>query len=328
MGNILLLRSGTGPLGNLPSGVLNGRALGQGTGVGSLVSAGSFAPNQPSGLTVLIDRQWNPTDSSISGGVLPPSPLTGIDSFNMAWQVGDGGNTSPLINTAANLSTATGITVSAPPDGHSTFMAIVYPSGQAAGTSPFAVTYHGTLSTQQLYHCCYIFIPTGFANSGNNIKWNGIESGGSANHIFMLVSGEGSPDYRANWLSLQGGAGNAELGGAGQASTPTPITSLGNPPPQGTGPGWWAANEGAWHLCEWYAKQESNPGVSGDGIFKSWFDGTLINSWNNLNFNATSGNPNAFNITNVIPYYGGGGSAQPGPGSQYFFVGRWYVAVQ
>jgi hypothetical protein len=145
----------------------------------------------------------------------------------------------------------------------------------------------------------------------------------------MLLSGEGSPDYRANWLTLQGGSGDAELGGAGQGASPVPITSLSNPnpPPQGSGPGWWATQEGAWHLCEWYAKQETNPGVSGNAIFKSWFDGTLINYWNNFNFNATSGNPNAFNVTNVIPYYGGGGSANSGS-TQYIFVGRWYVAIQ
>jgi hypothetical protein len=29
---------------------------------------------------------------------------------------------------------------------------------------------------------------------------------------------------------------------------------------------------------------ESVPGVSGDGIFKGWIDGTLINYWNNLNY--------------------------------------------
>lgn len=304
---------------------------------GSVFSVGGssgpiFAGNQPSGLTVKVDRQWNPTDSSIPGGVLPPSPLSGTDSFDMAWQVGDGGNTSPLIATTASLTSSTGISLVSPPDGHPTFMAIRYPNGQAAGTSPFAVTYAGTISTQQIYHCCWIYIPTGFDNSGNNIKWNGIESGGthSANHIFMLLSGEGSPDYRANWLTLQGGAGNAELGGAGQAASPAPITSLSspNPPPQGSGPGWWATQEGAWHLCEWYAKQETTPGSSTDAIFKSWFDGTLINYWNNFNFNGTSGDPNAFNVTNVIPYYGGGGSANSTGVTQYIFVGRWYVAIQ
>lgn len=297
-------------------------ALKDADGLFLMNAASSFAPNQPAGLTTLIDRQWNPTDPTIPGGVLPPSPLTGGDSFSMSWQTGDGGNTPPLINTVASLTTATGVALVAPPDGHATVMAIKYPTGQAGGTSPFAITYNKSLSTKQIYHCCRIFIPTGFNDNGNNIKWNGIESGGSANHIFMLVAGES--DNRLCWLTLQGGFGNRELGGPG--NDPNFVQCLPPPPPQGTTTGWLSHAEGKWSLFEYWAKQETTPGVSADGQFKAWVDGVLITFYNNINFNATSGNPNAFNITNIIPYYGGGGGAAPS--NQYIFVGRWYVAVQ
>src|ERR1700691_3829336 len=69
-----------------------------------------FAPNLPAGLSIIVDRQWNPTDGTIPGGVLPPATLTGTDSFGMTWASNDTGSltaaqTKPVIDTIANINT-------------------------------------------------------------------------------------------------------------------------------------------------------------------------------------------------------------------------------
>lgn len=292
-----------------------------------------FAPNRPAGLTTLVDRQFNTTDSV--AGAMPPASGT-LDSFNQRWAKDSGSPayTPPLIDTPANLTTAIGATIPALPDGNLTCMAIKYPTGQPIGTTPFILIWNGTAPNwQQSYLACWVCMPSNFNSNGNNIKWFGVSQGAaSTNHLMLLssngvgtVSQAGASDYRGPWMGLQGGAGNADLGGEGQPASPAPITSLShpNPPPQGTGPGWWTSNYGGWHLCEWYLKQESPPG-SGNGIFQSWFDGTLINYWNNINFNQATGGVNAFNIANFIPYYGGGGSAAPA--NEYICVGRFMIA--
>lgn len=291
--------------------------------------ASGFAPNLPSGMTVIVDRQWNPTDGSISGGVLPPPSLTGTDSFSMTWHTGDGASQVPIIATPASLTSTIGQTIPAPPDSHSTIMAVHYPTGEAGGTAPFILSMAGSFTYKRIYMCVYVFEPTGFNTTGNNIKWLGVESHagtGSANHIFMLSSGD-STDYRADWMVLQGGHGNQELGGE---SSPTGFLTALTYPPQGTGIGWWLSMQGRWLILEWFAQQETTPGVSADGIFESWITvpggaSTVINHWDNLTFNGTSGDPNAFNAASFVPYYGGGGSTAPSPG-QYIVLGRYYVA--
>ena len=84
-----------------------------------------------------------------------------------------------------------------------------------------------------------------------------------------------------------------------------------------------------WVMYEWLAIQETVPGTSGDGQFFGWAtpaggSTVLVNHWNNLNFNASSGDPNAFNIVKFIPYYGGGGGNAPS--NQYLYVSRMRVS--
>lgn len=289
----------------------------------------TFAQNRPAGLTTVIDRQWDPTDPSIPGGVLPPSPISGTDSFNMAWFNGTGSPASPpIIDTPANLSTTIGKTVPAMPDGHSTCMAIFYASGFTRAEVPFILEYVGgfSLPCQKMYHCCWVNMPSNFRSTGNNIKWLDFQhqDPGISNHILMLSSQDNTSDGRAAWMVTQGGGGTNSYGGQG-ANASGAITSLAVPPPQGTGVGWWASNYDSWHLCEWFVQRETTPGVSSDGIFKAWFDGVLINSWANIKYNAASGDANGFNVIQLNPYYGGGGVEAPA--NEYICLGHFLVAA-
>ena len=302
--------------------------------VGGSASSGAppiFSPNLPSGMTLIVDRQWNPTDSSIPGGVLPPPSLSGTDSFGMIWSNGDGASQVPIIATPASLTSTIGQTVPALPDGNPTALAIHYPSGETGGTAPFLMFMHNAVLFRQIYACMYVFMPTGFNTNENNIKWMGVQGHdvtGSANHIFMMVAGGPTDDYRSAWMTLQGGAGNKELGGPGSATDSVTQLHPTNPPPQGSGMGWWASMQGQWITVEFFAQQESVIGSSADGIFKSWVTvpgqaSTLVNFWNDLTFNG-AGDAGAFNAASFTPYYGGGGGAAPS--DQFLLVGRWYVA--
>ncbi|HEY6925153.1 MAG TPA: hypothetical protein VI653_16880 [Steroidobacteraceae bacterium] len=306
MGNILLLRTPTAPLGN------------QGTGP-------VFAPNRPAGLTTIIDRQWNPTDPTIPGGVLPPASLSGSDSTHMTWY-GGSPPTAPFIDTPANLTSRIGKTIPVLPDAAATCMAIYYPSGFNAAETPFGLFYSGsfTLPCRKMYVSCWVLMPSNFSSNNNNIKWlNFQNTSPTSNHIMMLNSQSNTTDGRASWMVLQGGGGSGSYGGQGSNAAGA-ITSLPIPPPVGTGPGWWPSNLDGWHCLEWYVQTESNPGVSSDGIFAGYFDGTLVNYWNNIRYNAASGDSNGFNQIQLEPYYGGGGSAAPA--NEYLCLGRFLVA--
>lgn len=282
----------------------------------------AFAPNLPSGMTALVDRQWNPTDPAIPGGVLPPASLTGTDSFHMSW-FGGSPSVLPTIATPASISAAIGQTVPALPDGNPTCLAIKYPSGFPSGQVPFEVAYTNTITPAlRMYVCCYVFMPVGFNSNGNNIKWVFYQQDGNANHVFMLSS-FGTDDYRGAWMATQGGGGSHSYGSTFSAAGA--IQKLPDPPPQGTGPGWWLSQEGAWHCLEWFVQRETVPGVSANGIFQSWFDNVEINHWANINFNATTGDSNGFQGCSFEPFYGGGGSSAPS--DQHLCVGRFYSAT-
>jgi hypothetical protein len=76
-----------------------------------------------------------------------------------------------------------------------------------------------------------------------------------------------------------------------------------------------------WHMFEWYFQLESSSGA-GNGLFKGWVDGVLINSWNNLNYGVSGGAH--FDIWSFIPYWGGGGASPTS--NQYICVSRQLVA--
>lgn len=282
---------------------------------------GSFAANRPGGLTNIVDRQWNPTDGAISGGVLPPASLTGTDSTGMQWF--QGSSISPIIATAASLTTTIGQTIAALPDANATCMAIKYPSGFSAGDTPFGIYANSVpANLKKMYMSCWIFQPVGFNSNGNNIKWVFFAQNGSnsRNHVWMLNSGANG-SYIGPWLATQGGGGSFNVGGAANTKTGA-LTRLAGPPSDADG--YWDYREGAWHCIEWFAQRETTNGVTADGIFQCWFDGTLINSFNNLNYNAVSGDPVGFDTVSFTPYYGGGGSAAPS--DQYLLLGRFLVA--
>lgn len=294
----------------------------------------SFAPNRPAGLSTLFDRVFNKTDSHITGGVLPT--LNGsVDSYGLEW-FGQSGNQSqlPFIDTPANISSTIGSTVTAPPDGNSTILAVYYPINYPIGNTPFQLQWNGSLSLHKMYACCYVWMPANFSSSGNNIKWMGVQQDSTGNNHIMMLSSNGSgvvstagsgKDYRSNWFVVQGGSGDNNLGGEGQAATPAPIKALTTVGfnPTGSGNGWWNSMYGTWVLCEWFVQQESPAGAA-NGIFQGWCNGVLINSWNNITFNQVSGGAGVFNIWNFIPYYGGGGSKAPA--AEYLCVSRMQVA--
>lgn len=316
MGNILLLRSATSPLGNIIiSGALTGLALGQGAGFGSLINPAQFAPNLPTGYTKIWDRQWDPTDPTIPGGVLPPASLTGTDSTGMAWGPGDGTSHAPLIGTVASINTATGLSIPSPPDGHANIMAVVYPSGYPDTNLPFDVFPTGSVSWAKMHGAFWVYMPSSFNSNGNNIKWLGIGGNSNYNHICMLSS-LGTTDYRAAWLVLQGNV-NESLGGQNSLTNAVVQVSPPNPPPQGTGIGWWPSMFNQWLCIEWHVENDTN---GSNGIFESWITvpgqaSVLVNQWTNLGFQAP-----AFQAASFIPYYGGGGSAAPS--AQYIIVAR------
>lgn len=281
--------------------------------------APSFASNEPAGLTTIIDRQWNTSEASSFA-----SALSGTDTYHMQWAAGAPA-ASPIIDTTTNLSTLIGKTIPPLPDGNSTCMAIHYPTNFTAAQTPFTIQYVGpvTLPVKKMYMCCWVLMPSNFSSSGNNIKWiNFQNTSPKSNHIAMLCSFNNATDGRASWMVTQG-TNNGSYGGQSSNATGA-LTSLPIPPPQGTGLGWWASNYDTWHYLEWYVQTESNPGVSFDGIFQGYFDGKLVNYWNNIRYNAPTGDSNGFNLVLFIPYYGGGGSNAPK--DEYLVMGRMRVS--
>lgn len=295
-------------------------------------SGPTFAPNRPAGYTTLVDRQWNPTDSSIPGGVLPPSSLSGTDSFNMEWFSGSPSQV-PIIATPASLSSTIGVTIPPLPDGNPTAMAYVYPSGFPAGDVPFGVFFVGSgLPATHMYVSMWALMPSNFLSNGNNIKLAQFQQMGApanSNHIIMFNSQNNTTDGRMSWMVTQGGGGSNQYGGEGtNASGALASLVIPNPPttpiPSAT-LGYWSNNYSQWMNIEYLMITETTPGVSSDGVFMGWVNGTLVNSWNNIRYNAVSGDANAFNQFSVELYYGGGGSAAPS--TQYLAIGRTLMAV-
>ncbi len=298
----------------------------------STAGGSGFAPNYSavSGgtMTSIFDRQWNTTDSNL--GTLPPTGLSGTDQYGMTWSPqsapGFTSGVAPLIATPASLTTTIGATVPALPDANSTCLAISYPSGYPAGYVPFVISTGPSGGTcKRMYAACWALMPSNFLSNGNNIKWfNYQNTAPVSNHIAMHNSFDNTSDGRSSWMVLQANwGGSGSYGGQGSNASGA-INALSIPPPQLTGPGWWPSYYGTWVCLEWYLQTESNPGVSSDGIFKGFFAGTLINYWNNIRFNAASGDSNGFNLYAFIPYWGGGGSAAAA--QRYLCVGRMMAA--
>lgn len=287
-------------------------------GSGTVTGGGggpTWAPNLPAGLSVIVDRQWDPTDASIPGGVLPPASLTGTDSTGMAW---NGGSPSvlPLIDTPANLTTTIGQTIPTLPDSHATCMAIKYTNNYPSGNNPFGVAVASPPLVKHMYIACWVCMPAGFNANSNNIKWVFFAQNGSngRNHVVMLSSGA-SGSYVGPWVALQGGGGSFNVGGNNNTKTGwiTNLTNANLPALQGT-----------WACFEWEMTLETTPGVSADGVCKFWVNNSLRGSWANINYNAASGDPAGFDTVYFAPFYGGGGSNAPS--IQYLCLGRFYAA--
>lgn len=269
----------------------------------------TFAPNLPAGYTQIWKRVFNKTDSVL--GTLPPATFSNgqRDQYGMAWLNGDSTTARPLIDTPANLTPIVGRTITTPPDGNSTVLAVNYPTGYPFAQCPFFLSPNAFSGFNKLYACFLVFIPSNFSTDGNNIKWLDCDAGVS-NDIFMLIAGNGgtgaNADNRMVWQTLQGpvsgnpgGAGGGPAGATIRAQlTPT------NPPPQGTGPGWMNSMLDQWIMCEWLADitngrlqtwvtqaPYTTPFLINDFSFSY---GIVANSWNNATF---------------CPYHGGGGGA-------------------
>lgn len=275
----------------------------------------AWAPNFATlgvGMTTLVDRQWNPTDSKIPGGVLPPAAAGGtVDDGGMMWLVL---GTKPLINTRTAINSASGLSFPPPPDGHSTFMALKYPSGMAAGSTQVGLAAANPPSAKKVYLCCYVCLPASFNSNANNIKWVFFAQNGSRNHVFMLSSG--SPgSYRGPWMALQGGGNGSDNVGGSNNTHAGAIVNLASPT---------LTADGQWHCVEWYVQMETVNGTP-NGVYRCYIDGTLVGHWNNIHFSDVSGDPSVFDTCWFAPYYGGGGGSAPS--DQYIGVGRFFMAA-
>lgn len=277
----------------------------------------TWAPNLPGGLSVIVDRQWNPTDGTIPGGVLPPASLSGTDSTGMQWF--QASNVAPLIATPASLTTTIGQTIPSLPtsggSGNATCMAIKYPSGFSAGSTPFGCFVNSVDICTHMYIACWVCIPAGFNSNGNNIKWIFFAQNGpnGRNHVVMLSSGTTS-NYVGPWIANQGGGGSFNIGGTASNKTGETVDlDDANLP----------ALQGTWMCVEWEMTLETNPAVSSDGICKFWVNNQLRGHWTNIRYNG-SGDPAGFDTVSFTPYYGGGGSNAPS--DQYICLGRFYAA--
>lgn len=272
---------------------------------------GTFAPNRPGGLTTIVDRQWNTAQNSFY------TNLSGTDPQGFLWF---GGGPSPICATPASLSSTIGVTVPALPDGQSTALAIKYPSGFSSGQTPFGAAYIGTtISVKKYYHAAWVFMPSNFNPNSNNIKWMFHAQNGSRNHVLMLSSGTQGTDMIGPWMNLQGGGNSSvNVGGAGNTA-PGAIYRLST---VSDADGCWDFRRNAWYCIEFYTEMETSTGA-GDGIFKTWFNGTLTNHFTNIGY-STTGDPTVFDTASFTPYYGGGGGNAPA--DEYLVVGRFLVA--
>lgn len=274
----------------------------------------TFSPNRPIGLTNIVDRQWNPTDPSIPGGVLPPASLSGTDSTGMQWFASN--NVAPLIDTPANITSAIGSPIPALPDANATCMAIKYPSGFAAGSTPFGIFCNTVPLVTHMYISCWVCMPSNFNSNSNNIKWVFYAQNGpnGRNHVVMLSSGAMGSEV-GPWMANQGGGGGSINIGGNNNTMAGALVNLANAN--------LPALKGTWANFEWEMILETVPGVSADGICKFWVNNILRGSWNNIKFNGI-GDPNGFDTVSFTPYYGGGGAAAPS--DQYLCIGRFLAA--
>lgn len=320
--------------------MVGGQILGSGSGILATASGGgggTFAPNRPAGLTTLFDRTFAPVDVGTGGAQ---------DQYGLDWFISSSGNQAqtPLCASPASISSSIGETVVAAPDGNSTILAVEYPTSYPIGNTPFQLNWknNGSLTYTKMYVCMWVCMPRLFNSNSNNMKLMGISQSGGANHIAMLSSnGDGqvstagsNKDYRGPWLSLQGAGSQDNYGGeGGVGGAITQLSATAFNPTGSNVVGWWTAmyngstaytlanQYSGWHLCEWFFQLESS-GSSTNGIFQSWVDGVLINSWNTVVYGVSTGVK--FDIWSFIPYYGGGGS--PAPGTEYLLFSRQQVA--
>jgi hypothetical protein len=327
--------------------MVGGHVLGGGGGI--IASAGgggggTFAPNRPAGLTTLFDRTFAPVDVGTGGAQ---------DQYGLDWFISSSGNQAqtPLCASPASISSSIGETVVAAPDGNATILGVEYPASYPIGNTPFQLNWknNGSMTATKQYTCMWVCMPRLFNSFGNNIKLLGISQSGGANHIGMLSSNGGNGlstggvssglanlDYRGPWLSLQGAGSQLNYGGEGGTSGAITQLSATNFNPTGTNVvGWWTAmynsstaytlanQYSGWHLCEWFFELESS-GASTNGIFQSWVDGVLINSWNTVVYGVNTGV--VFDIWSLIPYFGGGGSPNGGT-PVYICFSRQLVAT-
>lgn len=257
-----------------------GRAVGS---VGSGSAGPAFAPNYNSSSAGTLmtspwttDRQWVAADGGYTAsGTLrsgAASSLNGsTDSYSWPWFAGDY-TQPPIIDSAANIATAIGQTVTAPPDAYPTVMAIHWPANESVGKAPWITgTPSGNTSqSQKVYIAYYVYAPANFTTNGNSIKWWQLTSdpsgAGSTNDLFML--------YTADAGTLKGPCVVLQADVNGLYPATNTITN------------------GSWHCVEQYAQIES-PWGSATGIYKCWVDGTPVYSNNSIKY------LNAYSITGI-----------------------------
>ena len=203
-----------------------------------------------------------------------------------------------------------------------------------SGYAPMNISGPSATTGRTFYLCCFVLFPSNWTNEGNNIKFWQLTQANSQNDILMLEP-DGSSTQLA-WLVLQpggagGGGSDCYLGGNPPLGNFTAVSSLVNGSYDQVG---YATGSqlGVWLMLEWLCIEETTPGVSGDGIFKSWVTNmstgvsVLANYWNNLNYYNSGATGGEFgNNFQLIPYWGGGGSNATA--NHYFCMGRTQLAI-
>lgn len=196
MGNILLLRSPTAPLGNLPGAVaLTGRAMVQSSNRGLLIGTGGGGGGSTNVNAILGYQTFN-------GGTIGNTPGVSNPVTQSVFNLTDGGNTNTAFSKYSNAVLDTGFT---------TVMAQAMPSGSDAPTWGFGFDWTGSgrngflTGGDECWMSMRVYIPTGFsfATSDGALKWMRVytqNTAGSDDGYDDALWGTGAGTSNNNWI--------------------------------------------------------------------------------------------------------------------------------
>lgn len=251
--------------------------------------------NAPGGLTTLIDTgrmTANPANGGVNGG-----------ASGTSWS---SGGPTPTTFTCFSPTTMSGVgewagnLVKVPQVNGDSGVRVLYPPSLHGGNSParFGASSFNT-SGPTFYLRFRKRYSSGWTNNGN-----------VGTKIFLIHTQQTPPNNHG----IGGGDGNEKINQYLNIFLQSPFNTYfdNQQPNQGNGAPNVKSNlsDGSWHDVEALWTEETTPGTSGDGIIKSWVDGTLVMSFSNVNF-LSPGQAKGFTFLLVDPTYGGGTNNPP-----------------